>query len=79
MKTTIDLPEDVLRAAKVHAAQHQTTLKELVVQGLRIVTNEEGSKNEKQRQRRVKKLLKRMVASNTEPMKLGARDDCYDR
>jgi hypothetical protein len=34
MKTTIDLPEALLRRAKVFAAQRRTTLKELVVKGL---------------------------------------------
>ena len=34
MKTTIDLPEDLLYRAKVVAAQRRTTLKELVVTGL---------------------------------------------
>ena len=34
MKTTIDLPEDLLHRAKIVAAQRRTTLKELVVAGL---------------------------------------------
>jgi hypothetical protein len=34
MKTTIDLPDDLLHRAKVVAAQRQTTLKELVQAGL---------------------------------------------
>jgi len=34
MKTTIDLPEDLLHRAKVAAAQRKTTLKELVQAGL---------------------------------------------
>ena len=34
MKTTIDLPDDLLHRAKVVAAQRRTTLKELVVTGL---------------------------------------------
>jgi hypothetical protein len=33
MKTTIDLPEDVLHRAKVVAAQRRTTLKELFLSG----------------------------------------------
>jgi hypothetical protein len=37
MKTTIDLPEEILRRAKVTAAQKKTTLKELVLSGLQIV------------------------------------------
>jgi len=34
MKTTIDVPEDVLHRAKVVAAQRRTTLRELVLKGL---------------------------------------------
>lgn len=34
MKTTIDLPDDLLHRAKVAAAQRRTTLKELVQTGL---------------------------------------------
>lgn len=34
MKTTIDLPDDLLHRAKVAAAQRKTTLKELVQTGL---------------------------------------------
>lgn len=37
MKTTIDLPEDLLHRAKVAAAQRKTTLKELVQAGLQWV------------------------------------------
>jgi hypothetical protein len=34
MKTTIDLPDDLLHRAKIVAAQRKTTLKELVHTGL---------------------------------------------
>jgi hypothetical protein len=34
VKTTIDLPDDILHRAKVLAAEHRTTLKALVVAGL---------------------------------------------
>ena len=37
MKTTIDLPDDLLHRAKVAAAQRKTTLKELVQAGLNWV------------------------------------------
>jgi hypothetical protein len=37
MKTTIDLPDDLLHGAKVFAAQQKSTLKELVIRGLNIV------------------------------------------
>ena len=35
MRTTLDLPEDVLRSAKTHAAQHDRTLKDVVADALR--------------------------------------------
>jgi hypothetical protein len=34
MKTTIDIPDDILLRAKVAAAQRRTTLKNLVIHGL---------------------------------------------
>ena len=35
MKTTIDLPDQLLIEAKKHAAEHRTTLRQLVTRGLR--------------------------------------------
>ncbi len=37
MKTTIDIPDDLLHRAKIAAAQRRTTLKELVEMGLDLV------------------------------------------
>jgi hypothetical protein len=37
MKTTIDLPDEVLHRAKIVAAQRRTTLKELFLSGLELV------------------------------------------
>ena len=37
MKTTIELPDELLHRAKVAAAQRQTTLKELITAGLEVV------------------------------------------
>ena len=42
MKTTIDLPEELLHRAKILAAQRQTTLKELVLAGLDWVLRTEA-------------------------------------
>ena len=42
MKTTIDLPDDVLHRAKVVAAQRRTTLKELFLSGLELVMKSDG-------------------------------------
>lgn len=43
MKTTIDLPDDLLHRAKVAAAQRKTTLKELVQTGLDWVLRPEAA------------------------------------
>ncbi len=37
MKTTIDLPDELLHRAKIAAAERNTTLKELVQTGLTLV------------------------------------------
>lgn len=39
MKTTIDLPEEILHRAKIVAAQRKTTLKEMVLRGLQSEMN----------------------------------------
>ncbi|MFK7850437.1 MAG: hypothetical protein AB8D78_05605 [Akkermansiaceae bacterium] len=41
MKTTIDLPDDVLERTKIAAVKRKTSLKNLVIQGLEKVLREE--------------------------------------
>ncbi len=48
MKTTIDLPEDLLHRAKIVAAQRKTTLKELIALGLDTVLRSEISDEARQ-------------------------------
>lgn len=48
MKTTIDLPEEILHRAKVLAAQRRTTLKELVIGGLDWVMRSDVESSERQ-------------------------------
>jgi hypothetical protein len=48
MKTTIDLPEDLLHKARILAAQRKTTLKELVQAGLQWVMRSEAASPEQQ-------------------------------
>ena len=79
MKTTIDLPEDLLRAAKIHATENGTTLKELVIKGLHLVTEENAEKEELARQERIRKLLSEFEFENKEPIKPLTREECYDR
>jgi hypothetical protein len=40
MKTTIELPDEVVRRAKMLAAERRTTLRDLVLQGLEHVLTE---------------------------------------
>jgi hypothetical protein len=37
MKTTIEIPDDLLREAKEYAARHGLTLREVVVRGIRSI------------------------------------------
>lgn len=79
MKTTIDLPDDIFLKAKVLAAERRTTLKDLLVQALQRFMQTPPEAEEKKRKAAMKKLLKAMQASNTEPMVPLKRADLYDR
>lgn len=80
MKTTIDLPDELLHRAKITAAQRKTTLRALVVCGLESVTSEAADDTrEKERSKTLKRLLKAMRASNTEPMTPLTREEIHDR
>jgi hypothetical protein len=79
MKTTIDLPEEVLVRAKVVAAERRTTLRELVVEGLKLVTETPPEADRTKRKAALKRLLKAMQAGNTEPMVPLKREEIYDR
>lgn len=46
VKTTVDLPDEILHRAKVVAAEHRTTLKALVVAGLDHVLSSMGEEPE---------------------------------
>lgn len=78
VKTTIDLPEDVLVRAKVVAAERRTTLRELVVEGLKRVTTTPSEAEEAKRRKTLKRLLKEMQASNTEGMTPLKREEIYE-
>ena len=79
MKTTIELPEDLILKVKVLAAERNTTLKDIVVQSLQMFTRSQAELEEKKRKAMVKRLLKAMQASNTEPMVPLTREEIYDR
>lgn len=79
MKTTIDLPDEILVKAKVYAAEQRTTLRDLVVRGLKLVTEAQEPDDEKQRKAAIKRLVEGMRASNAEPMVPLKRVEIYDR
>ncbi|MGJ3244248.1 MAG: hypothetical protein ACFE0O_14995 [Opitutales bacterium] len=80
MKTTIDFPEALLHRAKVVAAQRRTTLRELAVRGLEVVTSETSDEaTGEKRKNELKRLLKAMRASNARPMVPLKRDEMHDR
>jgi hypothetical protein len=79
MKTTIDLPDEVLVRAKIFAAEQQTTLRELVLRGLKSVIVRQEPDDEKQRKAAIRHLLRSMRASNKEPMVPLKREEIYDR
>lgn len=79
MKTTIDLPDDVFLKAKILAAERSMTFKDVVIQGLKLVTQTPPEADQKKRKAELKRLLKAMQASNTEPMVLLKREEIYDR
>ena len=79
MKMTIDLPDDVFLRAKLFAAEQRTTLKEIVIQGLRQVMASPPDAEEKQRKATLKRLLKAMKATHTAPMVPLKREEIYDR
>lgn len=79
MKTTIDLPDEVLRKAKVFAAEHRTTLRELVMRGLELATETPAADEQKARKAALRGLLGEMRANNAEPMAPLRREDLYDR
>jgi hypothetical protein len=79
MKTTIDLPDEVLIKAKIFAAERRTTLRELVVEGLKRVTEIPTEDEKEKRRAELERLLKAMQASNTEPMIPLKREEIYER
>ena len=79
MKTTIDLPDELLQRAKIAAARRRTTLKELVVQGLEYATTHAVADSDARDDARALRLLEALQATNTVPMKPFRRDEIHDR
>ena len=79
MKTTIDLPDETLKRAKVYAAEQQTTLKNLMTHALENFMSSPPPSEEKTRKTKLKRLIKEMQAANSEPMQPLTREELYDR
>ncbi len=78
MKTTIELSDELFQHAKVVAAERGTTLKDIMVQALKLWFRTPAEDEEKNRKATVKRLLQAMRASNTEPMIPLKREEIYD-
>lgn len=80
MKTTIDVPDELLHRVKVVAAQRRTTLRELVVQGLHFALRQDGgdpaAERKQERQALIAALSKVQL---TEPIGTFNREQIYDR
>lgn len=79
MKTTIELPDETFRKAKIAAAERQSTLKEVITQALETYLAKPSPAEEKQRQSDLKRLLQQMQASNTEAMEPLDREEIHAR
>jgi hypothetical protein len=80
VKTTIDLPDEMLHRAKIIAAQRKTTLKDLVVSGLSYALDHPPESDESSRRERAGRLIVALSKGrNTEPIGLLNRDELYDR
>ena len=80
MKTTIDLPEEILHRAKIVAAQRKTSLKDLVIQGLNYATLHDPGTEESQRRDRARRLLQVLSKStNISPVGRLNRSELHER
>jgi hypothetical protein len=79
MKTTIELPDDVFLKAKIFAVERRMTFKDVVIQGLKLVTETPPETDPKAPKVALKRHLKAMQASNTVPMVPLTREEIHDR
>lgn len=77
MKTTVELPDDIFRKAKILAAERRITLKDLLIEALQRFIASPAPSGEKARKAELKRLLKAMQATNTEPMVPMTREELY--
>ncbi len=73
MKTTIDLPEELMIRAKVYVAKNKITLKELFLKGIEEQMKESGAGGEEELIRALS------VGRNSKPLGRLNRNEIYDR
>lgn len=80
MKTTIDVPDEVLHRAKVLAAQRRMTLRELFLQGLNVALRDEATDPAAEKRKdRLALIAALSRGRNTEPIGKFDREECHDR
>lgn len=82
MKTTLDLPDDVLTLAKIYAAQNRTTLKDVVTEGLRrVITSPapDAATEQRARAERLIASLQTLGLGQDGPIQPLTREEIYDR
>jgi hypothetical protein len=79
MKTTIDLPDELLKRAEMTAAEGRTTVKELLIRGLNDAIDSTAESGELKRRERAGRLLGVLQGRNTEPVGDFRREELYDR
>ena len=80
MKTTIDLPEEILHRAKIVAAQRKTTLKELVISGLTHALDTPPEDQALKLSKRAARLIETLSKGrNKEAIGRLNRDELHDR
>jgi hypothetical protein len=79
MKTTIDLPDELLQRAEATAAQGKTTVKDLLIRGLNHAIDSTAESEELNRGERAERLLAALQGRNTEPVGPLRREELYDR
>lgn len=80
MKTTIELPDDLLARAKIRAVHDRTTLKDMVIRGLELVVRSPGDAGGAAlHQAQADRLLAALSSDNREPMTPLRRDEIHDR
>lgn len=78
MRTTLDIPDELFKQAKLQAVHESVTLKEIVVRALTRDLNI-SAPNEAPRRARVERLFAALDGKNTQPIVPLSREEIYDR